>query len=203
MAEVKQLHSKTLVYWLIIKKEFTILDIRPLIERVEWFIPESKNINAYVEVKAGNVHALDNFDHQKPVVTLCARDKLSIFDAELLANKSVETYALNGGMNSCNTTYDRQEIVFDNFKIIQIRRVAKGCLSYIISSKNEAIVFIFSSLNPIIHKEMADAENWQIKYLTDTLIHASYFSRTLEVAKKQMLRICSTQMKKFPIHIKP
>ncbi len=106
MAEVKQLHSKTLVYWLIIKKEFTILDIRPLIERAEWFIPESKNLNAYIELKAGNSNALDNinFDHQKPVVTLCARDKLSVFAAELLANKSVETYALNGGMNSWNTT---------------------------------------------------------------------------------------------------
>lgn len=185
MAEAKQIDSKTLVSWLETKKEFTILDIRPKTERKEWFIPESKYFNAYDELKAGNLNALDNFnfDHQKPVVTLCARGKLSIFAAELLANKGAETYSLNGGMNAWNTAYDTQEIVFDNFKIIQIRRVAKGCLSYIIGSENEAIV-IDSSLNPIAYKEIADTENWQIKYVTDTHIHADYVSRTLELAKE-------------------
>lgn len=177
MAEVKQLDSKTLVSWLLTKKEFTILDIRPQIERKEFFIPESKYLNAYVELRAGNVHALDdiNFDHQKPVVIICARDKLNIFAAELLANKSVKTYALNGGMNSWNTAYDRQEIVFDNFKIIQIRRVAKCCLTYIIVSENEAID-IDSSLNPINYKEIANTENWRIKYLTNRHIDADCLS---------------------------
>lgn len=65
-----------------------------------------------------------------------------------------------------NTAYDKQEKVFDNFKIIQIRRVAKGCLSYIIASENEEIV-----------KEIADIENWQIKYVTDTHIHATGVNR--------------------------
>jgi glyoxylase-like metal-dependent hydrolase (beta-lactamase superfamily II) len=185
MADVRQLDSKTLVSWLTTKKEFTILDIRPQSEREEWFIPESKYFNAYDELKAGNTKALDNFefDHQKPVVTLCARGKLSLFAAEILANKGVETYSLDGGMNAWNTAYDTQEIVFDNFKIIQVRRVAKGCLSYIIGSQNEAIV-IDSSLNPIVYKEIVAAENWQIKYVADTHIHADYVSRALELVKE-------------------
>ena len=185
MADVKQIDTRTLTSWLENKKEFTILDIRPKSEREEWFIPESKYFNAYDELKAGNVNALDdfNFDHQNPVVTICARGKLSLYAAELLANKGVETYSLDGGMNSWNTAYDTQEMVFDNFKVIQVRRVAKGCLSYIIGSQNEAIV-IDSSLNPIIYKEIAEKENWQIKSVTDTHIHADYVSRTLELAKE-------------------
>jgi glyoxylase-like metal-dependent hydrolase (beta-lactamase superfamily II) len=185
MAEVKQIDSKTLVSWLKNKKEFTILDVRSQNEREEWFIPESKYFNAYDELKAGNLNALNNFkfDHKNPVVTLCSRGKISLFAAEILANKGVETYSLEGGMNAWNTTYDTQEILFDKFKVIQIRRVAKGCLSYIIGSKNEAIV-IDSSLNPSVYKEIANKENWQIKFVTDTHIHADYVTRTLELAKE-------------------
>lgn len=184
MKEIKQIDTRTLVSWLENKKEFTILDIRPQTEREEWSIPESKYFNAYDELKAENINALDafEFDTQKPVVTLCARGKLSLFAAEILANKGVETYSLEGGMNAWNTAYDKQEIAFNDFKIIQIRRVAKGCLSYIVGSQNEAIV-IDSSLNPSVYKEIANKENWRIKYVTDTHIHADFVSRTLELAK--------------------
>ncbi len=184
MAEVKQIDSKTLVSWLANKKEFTILDIRPPAEREEWFIPESEYFNAYDELKSGNTNALDTFqlNLEKPVVTLCARGKLSIFAAEILANKGVDAYTLEGGMNAWNTSYDTQEMVFDDFKIIQVRRMAKGCLSYVVGSQNEAIV-VDSALNPIIYKEIAAAQNWQIKYVTDTHIHADYVSRTLELSE--------------------
>lgn len=167
------------------KKDFTILDIRPQTEREEWFIPESNYFNAYDELKAGNINALDDFrfDNQKPVVTLCARGKLSLFATEILANKGIESYSLTGGMNAWNSAYDTQELFFNNFKIIQVRRVAKGCLSYIIGSQNEAIV-VDSSLEPSVYKEIAEKENWKINYVTDTHIHADYVSRTLELANE-------------------
>ena len=119
MTEVKQIDIKTLVSWIDNKKEFTILDIRPPSEREEWFIPESTYFNAYDELKAGNINALDDFkfDNQKPIVTLCARGKLSLFASEILANKGVETYSLQGGMTAWNSAYDTQEIIFDNFKV--------------------------------------------------------------------------------------
>lgn len=185
MAEVKQIDTKTLVSWIENKKEFTILDIRPQAEREEWFIPESNYFNAYDELKAGNINALDDLkiDNQKPVVTLCARGKLSLFATEILANKGIESYSLTGGMNAWNSAYDTKELIFDNFKIIQVRRVAKGCLSYIIGSNNEAIV-IDSSLEPSVYTEIAKKEKWKIKYVSDTHIHADYVSRTLELANE-------------------
>ncbi len=185
MAEVKEIDTKTLVSWMETKKEFTILDIRPQAEREEWFIPESNYVNAYDELKAGNRNSLDSFkfDHQKPVVTLCARGKLSLFASEILADKGLEAYSLTGGMNAWNTAYDKQEMVFDNFKIIQLRRVAKACLSYIVGAQNEAIV-IDSSLDPAVYKEIADKEKWTIKYVMDTHIHADFVSRTLHLANE-------------------
>lgn len=184
MAEVQKIETKTLVSWIETKKDFILLDIRPQSQRDDWYIPESKYLNIYDELKSGNIHALDNFDFDldKPVVTLCAGGKLSLFAAELLAQKGAMAYSLEGGMNAWNEAFDKQEINFDNFKIIQIRRVAKGCLSYIIGSHNEAIV-IDSSLNPDVYKEIAKNENWEIKYVSDTHIHADYVSRTLDLAR--------------------
>ncbi len=185
MAEVKQIDALTLVSWINSKKDFTILDIRSQTEREEWFIPESSYYNAYDQLKAGDVTALDGLELNlnKPVVTLCGKGRLSLFAAEILANKGVETYSLEGGMQAWNNAYDTQEIDFDTFKIIQVRRVAKGCLSYIIGSLSEAIV-IDSSLDPSVYKQIAEKENWRVKYVSDTHIHADYVSRTLELTKE-------------------
>lgn len=185
MAEVKQIDALTLVSWIESKKDFTILDIRPQSKREEWFIPESQYYNAYDKLKAGNKDALDGLElsSHKPIVTLCGKGRLSMFATEILANKGIEAYSLEGGMQAWNNAYGTQEIDFGIFKIIQIRRLAKGCLSYIVGSQNEAIV-IDSALDPAVYKEIANRENWQIKYVSDTHIHADYVSRTLELAKE-------------------
>lgn len=184
MAEIKQIDTPTLVSWLEIKKEFTILDIRPQSERTEWQIPESIYINAYDELKSGNENALDvlDLDKSKTVITVCTKGRLSLFAAEILDKKGYEAYSLEGGMSAWNYAYDTQTVSFDNFKIIQVRRLAKGCLSYIIGSGNEAMV-IDSSLNPSIYKSITDTENWKIKFVTDTHIHADYISRTKELSE--------------------
>ncbi|MBK8633824.1 MAG: MBL fold metallo-hydrolase [Saprospiraceae bacterium] len=185
MTQVKQINWKTLANWIDEKKSITILDIRPQNERDEWFIPESQYHNAYEKLKTGNLDALNDFefDQGTPIITICAKGRLSLFAAEILSNKGAEAYSLEGGMNAWNSAYDTQEIVFDQFKIIQVRRIAKGCLSYVIGSGKEAIV-VDSSLDPIIYKEIAEHENWAIKFVTDTHIHADYVSRTLELSNE-------------------
>ncbi|HOY14102.1 MAG TPA: rhodanese-like domain-containing protein [Saprospiraceae bacterium] len=185
MTQVKQINWKTLVNWIDEKKSITILDIRPQNERDEWYIPESQYHNAYEKLKTGDFDALNDFefDQRTPIITICAKGRLSLFAAEILANKGAEVYSLEGGMNAWNSAYDTQEIDFDHCKIIQVRRIAKGCLSYVIGSGTEALV-VDSSLDPLIYKEIADKENWTIKFVTDTHIHADYVSRTLELTNE-------------------
>lgn len=184
MTTFKQIDWNTLVTWMKNHNQLTILDIRPKTERDEWFIPESTYYNAYDALKSGDKEALDNleFDKQIPIITVCGKGRLSMFAAEILADKGVEAYSLEGGMLAWNNAYDTQEIIFADFKIIQIRRLAKGCLSYIIGSDKEAMV-VDAALDPTVYQDIATNEGWQIKFVTDTHIHADYVSRTLELAK--------------------
>lgn len=184
MTASKTINSSTLKGWLVQGKKVNILDIRTDAERDEWLIPESIHFNAYDKLKSGDHHALDslNIDKDLPVVTVCAKGRMSMLAAEILSEKGHDAYSLEGGMNSWNYAWDTSELILGDVKIIQVRRVAKGCLSYLIGSGDQAMV-MDASLDPAVYGELAKENRWSITYVTDTHIHADYVSRTPELAK--------------------
>jgi glyoxylase-like metal-dependent hydrolase (beta-lactamase superfamily II) len=174
----------TLSAWLKNKKPVTVLDVRPKTEREEWSIPGSIHADVYDSLKAGDTNALDQIelDINTPVVTVCAAGKTSLKAAGLLKDKGFDVYSLEGGMKAWNFAWNTAETILQNVKIIQVRRSAKGCLSYLIGSKDEAVV-IDASLDPQVYLDLAKENGWTIKYVTDTHIHADYLSRTRDLAK--------------------
>jgi glyoxylase-like metal-dependent hydrolase (beta-lactamase superfamily II) len=174
----------TLSAWLESKKSVIVLDVRPKTEREEWSIPGSIHADVYEKLKAGDTNALDEveLDRNKSVVTVCAAGKASMKAAELLKDKGYEVYSLEGGMKAWNFAWNTAEVVIGHVKIIQVRRSAKGCLSYLIGSGNEAIV-VDASLDPQVYLDLANENGWTIKYVTDTHIHADYLSRTRDLAR--------------------
>lgn len=184
MTATEVIDSQILADWLKTGKNVTILDIRPLSERTEWHIPQSIHADVYDALKAGNEKALDflHLDKNIPVVSLCAGGKLSLFATEILAQKGYEAYSLRGGMKAWNYAWDTATIQIGNVTILQIRRVAKGCLSYLIGSGQQAMV-IDASLDPSVYTNLATEKGWKIEYATDTHIHADYVSRTKELAQ--------------------
>jgi len=174
----------TLSEWLESKKTVTVLDVRPKSEREEWSIPGSIHANVYDKLKAGDTKAFDDIelDKGKPIVTVCAAGKTSMKAAELLKDKGYDAYSLEGGMKAWNFAWSTAEVVLNDVKIIQVRRSSKGVLSYIIGSKDEAIV-IDAALDPQVYLDLASENGWMIKYVTDTHVHADYLSRTRELAK--------------------
>jgi glyoxylase-like metal-dependent hydrolase (beta-lactamase superfamily II) len=161
-----------------------ILDVRPAEQRVEWYIAESKHVDAYKQLNNGDNTVLDAVEipENATVVTVCAAGRTSLIASEALRKKGVQAYSLEGGMKAWNYAWNSAEVKFDNgLKIIQIRRAAKGCLSYVAGSGNEAIV-IDASLAPDIYLQIATRNGWNIRYVTDTHIHADYVSRTRELA---------------------
>lgn len=171
--------------WLKAHKPVTILDVRSLAQREEWAIPESIHQDAYTQLNANDPNVFNDLiiPSNTPIVTVCAAGRTSMLAAERLREKGYEVYSLQGGMKAWNYAWSAAELFFDNgnIKIIQIRRLAKGCLSYMIGSSNEAIV-IDASLDPEVYQTLAKENNWQIKYVMDTHIHADYISRTSELA---------------------
>lgn len=165
-------------------KEVNILDIRPEDQRADWKIAGSLYENAYERLKQGDQSALDHINLSKklPVVTVCAAGFTAAKATAILNKKGYTAYTLEGGMNAWNYAWNTAEIREENLTIIQVRRVAKGCLSYVIGSENEAIV-VDASLDPEVYQEIAASHKWTIKFVMDTHIHADYISRTIELAK--------------------
>jgi glyoxylase-like metal-dependent hydrolase (beta-lactamase superfamily II)/rhodanese-related sulfurtransferase len=184
MATVKTIDTQTLSDWLATDKKVSILDIRPLSERTEWHIPQSIHLNVYENLKAGNRDAFDFLllDKLLPIVTLCAGGNLSLFATELLSENGYDAYSLEGGMKAWNFAWDTAIIELGDVKIIQVRRLAKGCLSYIIGAGHKAMV-IDASLHPSIYLNLAVQHGYVIEKVADTHIHADYVSRTKELAK--------------------
>lgn len=182
-----KIEVSTLASWLTNKRPVTILDVRPKSEREEWSIPGSIHADVYDKLKANDSNALDDLklDIHIPVVTVCAGGKTSLKAAEILKQKGYDVYSLEGGMKAWNFAWNSAETTIHNVKIIQLRRSAKGCLSYIIGSEAEAVV-IDASLDPQVYLDLAEANGWSIKYVTDTHVHADYLSRTRELAKASL-----------------
>ena len=184
MNSPKQIDTATLCGWLASGKKVSILDIRPLHERNEWYIPGSIHINAYDKLKANDTTALEgvHFDKTIPVVTVCAAGKTSAIAAGILEQKGYNASSLQDGMKGWSLAWNTAHQSFDNFEIWQIRRTGKGCLSYIIASNKEAII-IDASLPVEVYTQLINQHHLSVKCVAETHIHADHLSRSKEVAE--------------------
>lgn len=165
-------------------RQVNVMDVRPADQRAEWKIAGSIYENAYDGLKHGDQNILDDINLPKsvPVVTVCAAGFTAAKATAILNKKGYTAFTLEGGMKAWNYAWNMAEIKDENLTIIQVRRVAKGCLSYVIGSENEAIV-VDASLDPEVYQQIAAEHGWTIRYVMDTHIHADYLSRTIELAK--------------------
>lgn len=185
MKGAKQINTNTLRTWLESGKAVSILDIRPVKERMEWFIPGSVYFDAYDKLKANKSGALQglHLDKTIPVVTICAGGKVSLIAAELLNEQGFEAFSLQGGMKAWSLSWNTATLSFPGFEIIQFRRTGKGCLSYIISSGTEAIA-IDASLPVEVYEEFLQREKLKLTHVLETHIHADHLSRSKELAER-------------------
>lgn len=177
---------KELQQLLNLRKPVFILDVRPKAQRDEWYIEGSLHKDAYEKLNSGDRSVLDGLEvpTEGTVVTVCAAGRVSNIAADILREKGHKALSLEGGMKAWNYAWNTAEALVEgsDVRIIQVRRVAKGCLSYVVGSADEAIV-IDASLDPQVYMDIARTNHWQIRYVMDTHIHADYLSRTAELSK--------------------
>ena len=184
MSKDLSIDTNTLRTWLETGKKISILDIRPMNEREEWFIPQSIHLDVYEKIKANDSTALQELriDKAIPVVTVCAGGKTSLMAAQMLAEKGYDAYSLSQGMKGWSLAWNIAYQQFDGFEVWQVRRTGKGCLSYIIASANEAII-IDASLPLEVYTQLINQNNLSVKHVIETHIHADHLSRSKEVAE--------------------
>ena len=187
------INVETLRTWLEEGRPVTVLDIRPVRERVEWSIPGSMHVDAYDALKANDPKALAGVElpGDLPVVAVCAAGKTSLVAAQQLQTRGIEALSLEGGMNAWSLAWNTAELSLpgSQVRVIQVRRTGKGCLSYLIGAGNTALV-IDASLDPQVYLNLANHYGWQIERVLDTHIHADHLSRSRRLAQMSGATLC-------------
>ena len=183
MPDLSSIDADTLAGWLESGKDVSILDVRPISERSEWFIPQSLYTDAYSKLKLKDRTALKGVHLEKstPVITVCAAGNTSRIAAEMLRSEGYDAYSLADGMKGWSLAWNRADLDFHDYTIIQLRRTGKGCLSYIIVSGKDAIV-VDASLSTEVYERILQENNWKLKAIMETHIHADHLSRSKQLA---------------------
>ena len=83
----------------------------------------------------------DRLPKDRKYVVVCAKGGASDFVAEMLMEKGYKTCSLEGGMLDWSQFYHPTVVYMDEkLKLIQINRLAKGCLSYAVISEGKGMI---------------------------------------------------------------
>lgn len=183
MSETSLIEVTTLSGWLESGKAVSILDIRPVHERAEWFIPQSLHLDVYRKLKQNDKTALKgvHLDKSQPVVTVCTGGKISRIATEWLKEEGYEAYSLRDGMKGWSLAWNKAVLFFEAYQVVQLRRTGKGCLSYMVVSGNDALI-IDASLPTEVYRNILKQKGWKVKAVMETHIHADHLSRAKQLA---------------------
>jgi glyoxylase-like metal-dependent hydrolase (beta-lactamase superfamily II)/rhodanese-related sulfurtransferase len=172
------------------RERLTVLDVRPADERAEWSIPGSLHVDAYASLRAGDRSVLAEFaktlPRDRPVVTVCAKGRTSLLAAEALESLGFTVTSLAGGMAAWTGAWNLAEVDLParaRARVLQVRRIGKGCLSYIVGSDAQAAV-IDPAVDPAVYIALAEERGWTITAVLDTHVHADHVTRAYDLAAR-------------------
>lgn len=161
------------------KDDIFLLDVREPQEFSEFRIPGSVNI-PLSELFSKPMNEI--IPKNKKIITICSHGNRSKVATFALAQKGIESTSLEGGMVKWNQVLDVNEVVKkENFAILQVEKIGKGCLSHIINSNNEAVV-IDPTYPAEKYIDIVSERGWKIVKVLDTHQHADHVSAAKEVA---------------------
>ena len=131
---------------------------------------------------------LEEIPKDKEIVTVCAHGNRSMIAAKILTQLGYSVKSVKGGMAGWNKVYDVAEIPVPTeapFKIWQIRRISKGCIGYIISSKQDKTATVIDPSREIYESFLQTSQDneLQITQLIDTHQHADHVSGIVKLTK--------------------
>jgi len=177
-------------------KDVLLLDVRNIDEFNEYKIPGSVNI------------PLDNlFDPKttqkipkdKEIITICPHGNRAMIASFALARVGIDSHTLAGGLAGWNQVLIPVTVVQKPIKIIQVQKIGKGCLSYIIESEGEAVVI--DPLYPFEkYSEIAKQNGFKINKVFDTHQHADHVSAASDLAKAENAKLYFSKYEGYDIN---
>lgn len=161
------------------KENIFLLDVRQPEEYNEWKIDGAVNIPLY-QLK----ERVSEVPKDKEIVTICAHGQRSQMAATFLQQSEFKAYSMVGGMSAWNTVYEIVPIYYkdNHFGLYQMKRIGKGCLSYLLVSQEKMCV-----IDPSVYADkfldMAKRFFVPITDVIETHLHADHISGALKLSK--------------------
>lgn len=164
-----------------------ILDVRPTDAYQEWRIQGNKVQSLNIQnskLKEFGVDSFSEIPKQEEVVAVCAHGISAQEATALLEEKGYQVSYLQGGMGAWSEFYEPVTVTKnEQYAIYQLMRLAKGCLSYVITSGKQAIV-VDAGRNVDRYANFAKELGVTITNVIDSHLHADHISGGNELAKQ-------------------
>ncbi|HYF65336.1 MAG TPA: aminotransferase class V-fold PLP-dependent enzyme, partial [Herpetosiphonaceae bacterium] len=185
-ATIPPLDVQTLVGWLAERRPVSLLDLRPPHQHDAWAIPGSIHVDAADAIVGTRLAALERLGlpRDRPLVTICAAGRISELAAAALQNQGYQAMSLDHGMAAWSMAWTATPIELPGCAaaVVQIHRLGKGCLSYLLGSAGSAAV-IDPSLPVEVYLRCARERGWRITHVLETHVHADHLSRARSLAE--------------------
>lgn len=183
---VQAITSEQLKAWMDSDQGMLILDLRSSLAFEKWRIEgkHAKTLNLqHIKIKEMGIAVADMIPADKPVVAVCEKGILARQTAAFLESIGYDASFLSGGMQSWSEYYETVPVnVEGSAQIYQIIRPAKGCLSYLVASGNEALV-IDPGRHIEVYQKLAEEKKVSICHVVDTHLHADHISGGVQLAQ--------------------
>ncbi|PCR91923.1 MBL fold metallo-hydrolase [Natrinema ejinorense] len=162
-----------------------VLDIRHEEEYDDWHIPDSVNVDVYDQLTDdpnAAKDALGDLPDEMEIVTICTAGIVSQTATDVLQELGYDAETLTDGMNGWSRVHRHAPVPVDlDDTLVQVARPGKGCLSHVLISDGDAVVF-----DPSQYLEEYEAvlENYDAELVGvfDTHAHADHVSGAGELA---------------------
>ncbi len=125
----------------------------------------------------------DKLSKEMPILAVCAKGDTSEYVADGLRSLGYTAFNLEGGMAAWGDHYE-VSVVHESsrLQLLQISRPARGCLSYIIASNQQALIFDAGRHIQIYSQELND-RGWKAIGVLESHLQADHLSGGLSLAQ--------------------
>ena len=184
-------------------EDIFILDVRDHEEHKSWKISYDKHQDSIV-IPIDDLsypRSLEQIPKDKEIVAFCARGNRSMSAAKMLSKHGYKVKSVEGGLAGWNTVYDVDLVTDDDspIDIWQIRRISKGCISYLVGSshsKNAIVIDATCEVDSAISNIISE-NRLKLTKVVDTHIHADHLSGSTRLAKKYGAVICLSSLEDY------
>ena len=146
--------------------------------------------------------ALKQIPKDKEIITFCTHGQRSSNAAKMLSELGYRVKTIEGGLDGWSNLYDIALVDIESdlpLKIWQIRRISKGCMSYLVASLNDkkaTVIDATCNIDTVI-KNIVEENELKITRVIDTHMHADHLSGATRIASKYGAEIAVSSLEKY------